>query len=223
MRYSNAVELIKNFAVRNNKRFYSVDSKYYDVTLYDYFDSRAKGGDLVCTFGRPHETPVFDHDFTDGYMRGVYTCSAGEHFEQLSIIGVVNPKESFRQYELEEYCEYINKINANKVNSLFPKNNLVKEAYSRKMICDYIPSYVLNGGLPCIVNELVLAFERDSVIYKVPENEYEEDKLYLMNFNTIDHFFGRYILEISDYLIDQVCNEYDAYMDLPADSFYVGI
>lgn len=223
MRYSNARDLIKNFAIKNNERFFGVDPKYYDVTLFDFFDSRDKGHDTVCTFGRPHQTPVFDHDLMDGFIRCAYACSAGEYFEQLSIVVIVSPKESFHEYELEGYCEYINKINANKVNSLFPKNNLVEESYSRKMICQYNPSHVLNGGNPCIFNELVLAIERDSAIYKIPENEYEEDKLYLMNFNTMDHFFGKYILEISDYLIDQVRNEFDAYMDLSADTSYGAI
>ena len=44
-----------------------------------------------------------------------------------------------------------------------------------------------------------------------------------MNFNVMNNFFDRFILEISDYLIDQACNEYDAYINQPGDSFYVGI
>lgn len=223
MRSSNSAELVKNFVEKNNKRFYGVDSKYYDVTLYDYFDSGYFRDEMVCTFGRPYETPVFDNDFADSYIRGVFTRSAGVYFEQVSISGIITPKVPLSQHELEEYCEYINKINANKVDSLFPKNNLVEEACSREIVCEYIPEHSLNGGLPCVVNQLMLAFRRDSVIYKIPENEYEEDKLYMMNFNTMNHFFGKYILEISDYLIDQVCNEYNTYMNPPEDSFYVGI
>lgn len=223
MRHSNAVELIKNFAVKNNERFFGVDPKYYDVTIYDYFDLRDSTGKLVCNFGRPYETPVYDHDLIDGCIRAVYTCSAGENFEQLSIMTTISPNKSFNEYELDGYCEHINKINANKVNSLFPKNNLVQESYKRKMSCAYFSEARLNGGNPCLVNELILAIARDSVIYKVPENQYEEDQLYLMNFNTMNHFFGKYILEISDYLVDQVRNEFDAYMNPPGDSFYVGI
>lgn len=222
MLYASAAELVKNFAKKHNIRTYGIDSKYYDVTLYSYFNSLAKGGHLVCTFGRPSETPVFDHNFTDGYIRGVVARPAGEYFEQVSILGIINPKVSLSQHEFEEYCEYINNINFEKIASLFPENNLVNEAYSREMVCEYIPENNFNGGMPSIVNQLNLAFKCNSVIFNIPETE-EENQLSLMNFNVMSNFFDRFILEISDYLIDQACNEYDAYINQPGDSFYVGI
>lgn len=222
MLYASAAELVKYFAKKHNRRTYGIDSKYYDVTLYSYSNSLAKGGQLVCTFGRPNETPVFDHNFTDGYMRAVIARPAGEYFEQVSIFGIVNPKVSLSQFEFEEYSGYINIINFEKIDSLFPENNLVNEAYKREMLCEYVPEFALNDDMPCIVNALYLFFKRDSVIFNVPESE-EENQLSLMNFNVMSDYFDRFILEISDYLIDQACNEYDAYMSQLGDSFYAGI
>lgn len=222
MLIANAAELVKYFAKKHNRRTYGIDSRYYDVTLYSYSNTLAKGGQLVCTFGRPDDRPVFDNNFTDGYMRAVIARPAGEYFEQVSIFGIVNPKVSLSQHEFEEYSEYINKINANKVDSLFPENNLVNEAYKRVLKCEYVPEFALNDGLPCIVNSLYLFFKRDSVIFNVPETE-EENKLHLMNFNVMSDYFDKFILEISDYLIYKACLEYDAYINHEGDSFYVGI
>lgn len=222
MLIASAAELVKYFAKKHNRRTYGIDSKYYDVTPYSYSNSLAKGGHLVCTFGRPNETPVFDHNFTDGYIRGVLARPAGEYFEQVSIFGIVSPKVKLSQHEFEEYCEYINNINSEKIASLFPENNLVNEAYSRELVCEYIPENHFNGGMPSISNQLNLAFKWDSVIFNVPETE-EENNLHLMNFNVMCDYFDKFILEISDYLIDQACNEYDAYINQSGDSFYVGI
>lgn len=222
MLYASAAELVKYFAKKHNRRTYGIDSRYYDVTLYGYSNSLAKGGHLFCSFGRTDDRPVFDNNLTDDYMRGVIARPAGEYFEQVSILGIITPKASLSEHELEEYCEYINKINAKNVDSLFPENNLVNEAYSREMVCEYIPENNFNGGMPSIVNQLNLAFKRDSVIHNIPETE-EENQLSLMNFNVMSDYFDKFILEISDYLIYKACIEYDAYINQPGDSFYVGI
>lgn len=222
MLIASAAELVKYFAKKHNRRTYGIDSRYYDVTPYSYSNSLAKGGHISCTFGRPDDRPVFDNNFTDDYMRGVIARPAGEYFEQVSIIGIISPKVSLSQHEFEEYCEYINNINSENIASLFPENNLVNEAYSREMVCEYIPDFYLNAGMPAIVNSLNLAFKWDSVIFNVPETE-EENKLHLMNFNVMCDYFDKFILEISDYLIYKACLEYDAYINHEGDSFYVGI
>lgn len=222
MLYASAAELVKYFAKKHNRRTSGIDSRYYDVTPYSYSNSLAKGGQLVCTFGRTDDRPVFDNNLTDDYMRAVIARPAGEYFEQVSIFGIITPKAQLSEHELEEYCEYINNINSDKTVFLFPENNLVNEAYKRDMLCEYVPEFALNGGMPAIVNSLYLAFKRDSVIFNVPETE-EENKLHLMNFNVMCDYFDKFILEISDYLIYKACIEYDAYINHEGDSFYVGI